>query len=60
MTQVSLRLPLSTLARELRAYREAAGLTRPELAKKIGYTPQWIGQIEAGDGESLRRAGSGL
>lgn len=33
---------------ELRAYRENAGMSRPQLAKRIGYSPQWIGQIEAG------------
>ncbi|MEV4677122.1 MULTISPECIES: helix-turn-helix domain-containing protein [Actinomadura] len=33
---------------ELRTYREAPGLSRPQLAEKLGYTPQWIGQIESG------------
>jgi len=42
--------PVQYFGKELRAYREATGLSRSELAKKIGYTPQWIGQIEAGDG----------
>lgn len=33
---------------ELRAYREAAALSRPQLAELLGYTPQWIGQLESG------------
>lgn len=33
---------------ELRTYREASGLSRPQLAERLGYTPQWIGQIESG------------
>ncbi|KAB2340405.1 helix-turn-helix domain-containing protein [Actinomadura rudentiformis] len=40
--------PTEYFGTELRAYREAAGLTRPQLAEQLGYTPQWIGQIEAG------------
>ncbi|MFI0353146.1 Scr1 family TA system antitoxin-like transcriptional regulator [Actinomadura sp. 9N407] len=42
--------PAQYFGKELRAYREAVGLSRPALAKKIGYSPQWIGQVEAGDG----------
>ncbi|MFG2088603.1 helix-turn-helix transcriptional regulator [Spirillospora sp. NPDC048824] len=33
---------------ELRRYREASGLSRPQAAERLGYTPQWIGQIESG------------
>jgi transcriptional regulator with XRE-family HTH domain len=40
--------PTEYFGTELRAYREAAGLSRPQLAEQLGYTPQWIGQIEAG------------
>ncbi|MEU6034705.1 helix-turn-helix transcriptional regulator [Actinomadura sp. NPDC047616] len=38
--------PADYFASELRAYREAAGLSRPQLSELLGYTPQWIGQIE--------------
>jgi transcriptional regulator with XRE-family HTH domain len=38
--------PAEYFGAELRAYREAAGMTRPQLAEKLGYTGQWIGQIE--------------
>lgn len=38
--------PADYLGAELRAYREAAGLSRPDLAEKLGCTPQWVGQIE--------------
>ncbi|MFG2003687.1 Scr1 family TA system antitoxin-like transcriptional regulator [Spirillospora sp. NPDC048911] len=40
--------PTEYFGTELRAYREAAGLSRPQLAEQLGYTPQWIGQVEAG------------
>jgi transcriptional regulator with XRE-family HTH domain len=40
--------PADYFGAELRAYREAAGLSRPQLAELLGYTPQWIGQIEQG------------
>jgi transcriptional regulator with XRE-family HTH domain len=32
----------------IRAHREAAGLSRPELAQALGCTPQWIEALEAG------------
>jgi transcriptional regulator with XRE-family HTH domain len=38
--------PADYFGTELRAYREAANLSRPQLAELLGYTPQWIGQIE--------------
>jgi transcriptional regulator with XRE-family HTH domain len=38
--------PAEYFGAELRAYREAAGLSRPQLAEKLGCTGQWIGQIE--------------
>lgn len=40
--------PVEYFGVELRAYREAAGMSRPQLAEKLGYTPQWIGQLESG------------
>ncbi|MEU8122484.1 helix-turn-helix transcriptional regulator [Spirillospora sp. NPDC049024] len=40
--------PVEYFGTELRAFREAAGLSRPQLAEKLGYTPQWIGQVESG------------
>lgn len=40
--------PVEYFGVELRAYREAAGMSRPQLAERLGYTPQWIGQIESG------------
>lgn len=40
--------PVEYFGFELRAYREAAGLSRPQLAQRLGYTPQWIGQVESG------------
>lgn len=40
--------PTEYFGAELRAYREAAGLSRPQLAEKLGYTPQRIGQVELG------------
>ncbi|WP_433325956.1 helix-turn-helix domain-containing protein [Spirillospora sp. CA-294931] len=40
--------PIEYFGVELRACRERFGLTRPQLAERLGYTPQWIGQIEAG------------
>ncbi|GAA2090837.1 helix-turn-helix domain-containing protein [Actinomadura alba] len=38
--------PADYFGAELRAFREAAGLSRPQLADQLGYTAQWIGQIE--------------
>lgn len=38
--------PADYFGAELRAYREAAGLSRPQLSEELGYTAQWIGQIE--------------
>jgi transcriptional regulator with XRE-family HTH domain len=38
--------PADYFGDELRAHRELAGLSRPQLAETLGYTPQWIGQIE--------------
>jgi transcriptional regulator with XRE-family HTH domain len=35
--------------RELRAAREAAGLSQPQLAAELGYTHQWIGKVERGE-----------
>ncbi|MFD0850786.1 helix-turn-helix domain-containing protein [Actinomadura adrarensis] len=40
--------PADYFGAELRAYREAAELSRPQLAERLGYSPQWIGQIEQG------------
>jgi transcriptional regulator with XRE-family HTH domain len=40
--------PVEYFGTELRAFRETAGLSRPQLAEKLGYTPQWIGQVESG------------
>ncbi|MBW8483460.1 helix-turn-helix domain-containing protein [Actinomadura parmotrematis] len=40
--------PAEYFGTELRAYREAAGLGRPQLAAKLGYSAQWIGQVEGG------------
>ncbi|WP_084265946.1 helix-turn-helix domain-containing protein [Actinomadura macra] len=40
--------PVEYFGAELRAHRESVGLSRPQLAEKLGYTPQWIGQIESG------------
>lgn len=40
--------PTEYFGTELRAYREAAGLSRPQLAERLGYTPQRIGQVESG------------
>ncbi|KAB2341325.1 helix-turn-helix domain-containing protein [Actinomadura rudentiformis] len=34
---------------ELRARREGAGLSMAQLAKNLGYTPQWIGAVELSD-----------
>lgn len=39
--------PVEYFGTELRACREAAGLGRPQLAGRLGYTPQWIGQVES-------------
>ncbi|HEY7487612.1 MAG TPA: helix-turn-helix transcriptional regulator, partial [Streptosporangiaceae bacterium] len=38
--------PAEYFGAELRAYRETAGLSRPQLAEKLGCTGQWVGQIE--------------
>ncbi|WP_242911414.1 helix-turn-helix domain-containing protein [Actinomadura terrae] len=40
--------PIEYFGAELRTYREAADLTRPQLGDKLGYSPQWVGQVEAG------------
>lgn len=40
--------PTEYFGTELRAYREASGLSRPQLSDRLGFTPQWIGQIESG------------
>ncbi len=40
--------PVEYFGTELRACREAADLSRPQLAERLGYTPQWIGQVESG------------
>lgn len=40
--------PIEYFGVELRAYREAARMSRPQLAERLGYTPQWIGQVESG------------
>ncbi|MDL4817981.1 helix-turn-helix domain-containing protein [Actinomadura opuntiae] len=40
--------PVEYFAAELRACREAADLGRPQLAAKLGYSPQRIGQVESG------------
>ncbi|MFG2088505.1 Scr1 family TA system antitoxin-like transcriptional regulator [Spirillospora sp. NPDC048824] len=40
--------PVEYFGVELRAYREAVGMSRPQLAERLGYTPQWIGQVESG------------
>lgn len=39
---------IRAFATELEAWRSAAGLTKVELAESLGYTPQLIGQLEAG------------
>ncbi|WP_084262420.1 helix-turn-helix domain-containing protein [Actinomadura formosensis] len=41
--------PAEYFGTELRAYREASDLSRPQLSKRLGFTPQWIGQIESGN-----------
>lgn len=41
--------PAEYFGTELRAYREASGLSRPQFADRLGFTPQWIGQIESGN-----------
>lgn len=38
---------IQTFATELTAWRTQAGLTKVALAETLGYTPQWISQIEA-------------
>ncbi|WP_083982848.1 helix-turn-helix domain-containing protein [Actinomadura hibisca] len=43
------RAPVQYFGSELRTHREAAGLPRSQLATKLGYSPQWLGQIEAGN-----------
>ena len=40
--------PVEYFGAELRAYGEASGLSRPQFAERLGYTPQRIGQIESG------------
>lgn len=41
--------PTEYFGAELRAYREASGLSRPQFAERLGFTPQWIGQVESGN-----------
>jgi transcriptional regulator with XRE-family HTH domain len=41
--------PAEYFGTELRAYREASDLSRPQFAERLGFTPQWIGQIESGN-----------
>ena len=41
--------PTEYFGTELRAYREASDLSRPQFAKRLGFSPQWIGQIESGN-----------
>ncbi|MFB4301210.1 helix-turn-helix domain-containing protein [Actinomadura sp. NTSP31] len=38
---------IQAFASEVTAWRELAGLTKTELAETLGYTPQWISQVEA-------------
>lgn len=38
---------IQTFATELTAWRSEAQLSKQEFAEKLGYTPQWVGQIEA-------------
>ncbi|GAA4227834.1 helix-turn-helix transcriptional regulator [Actinomadura meridiana] len=40
--------PTEYFGAELRAYRETSGLSRPQLSERLGFTPQWIGQVESG------------
>ncbi|MFI0479736.1 helix-turn-helix domain-containing protein [Actinomadura sp. 9N215] len=42
--------PSEYFGAELRARRELSNLSRPQLAERLGYSPQWIGQIESGVG----------
>ena len=42
--------PAEYFGTELRARRELSDLSRPQLAERLGYSPQWIGQIECGLG----------
>ncbi|WP_433475010.1 helix-turn-helix domain-containing protein [Spirillospora sp. CA-142024] len=39
---------IQTFAAEVTAWRSEAQLSKQDLAEKLGYTPQWLGQIEAG------------
>ena len=39
---------IRAFAAELEAWRTGAGLSKVELAETLGYTPQLIGQLEAG------------
>ncbi|TDD87529.1 helix-turn-helix domain-containing protein [Actinomadura rubrisoli] len=38
---------IRAFASELTAWRSAAGLNKTEFAEALGYTPQWISQVEA-------------
>ncbi|TDD40537.1 helix-turn-helix domain-containing protein [Actinomadura sp. KC06] len=40
--------PIEYFGAELRARREMSNLSRPQLAARLGYSPQRIGQIESG------------
>ncbi|TYC09101.1 helix-turn-helix domain-containing protein [Actinomadura syzygii] len=42
--------PSEYFGTELRARRELSKLSRPQLSERLGYSPQWIGQIESGVG----------
>jgi transcriptional regulator with XRE-family HTH domain len=44
------KTPVEYFGAELRAHRKMAGLGCPQLAAKLGYSPQRIGQIERADG----------
>ncbi|SFQ34436.1 Helix-turn-helix domain-containing protein [Actinomadura madurae] len=41
--------PTEYFGTELRAYREASKMSRPQFAERLGFTPQWIGQVESGN-----------
>ncbi|MFG2245540.1 Scr1 family TA system antitoxin-like transcriptional regulator [Spirillospora sp. NPDC048823] len=43
------KTPVEFFGTELRACRETAELGRPQLAAKLGYSPQWIGLLERGE-----------
>ncbi|TYB48434.1 helix-turn-helix domain-containing protein [Actinomadura chibensis] len=47
---------IQTFGVVLRGYREAAGLSRPQLADALGCTPAWIEKMETGTKPSLASA----